>query len=283
MEPFRIYGSGIFRAGSQFHHAYITELSALTLPHTHDFYEMFLILQGEIIHIVNGAETVVMAGELTLVRPEDNHRFARRRDASCLFVNLAFLSAVAYDAFRYLDNDFQRYLLRLPQPPCALASAEATERTLKIIRDVSALPEDAGVRKSALLKALLFELLTTFKFGEAENDAQVPHWLSELVGRMQSVENFTAGITALYALAQRTPEHLARSFRKYMSTTPTQYINDLRLNYIKNMLVDTDIGIAEICLMAGFNSISHANHLFREKYGTPPSAYREEHRKLVVP
>jgi len=49
------------------------------------------------------------------------------------------------------------------------------------------------------------------------------------------------------------------------------------------MLVDTDLGVAEISAMAGFESISHMNHLFRAACGMTPSEYRRRNRRIVIP
>lgn len=282
MTPVRMGSEGVFRVGSQFHYVQITELSATKISHSHNFYELFMIVKGGIRHLVNGLVVDMNEGDLVLIRPDDCHCYERRIDASCRFVNLAFTPAVAYDAFRFLDHDFQQTILNQSEPPCVRAPEATIERALNTLRDASALPDGDGAVREALLKSLLFELLTGFVHYEAVS-GDMPVWLERLLNGMRSAGNFTAGMPAMRALSGCTPEHLARSFRKYLGTTPTDYINQLRLNYIRNMLVDTDLGIAEIGEMGGFDSVSHMNHIFREAYGMTPSEYRHENIRKVIP
>lgn len=283
MDAIKMHSSEIFGAGMQFHYAFITELSAVSALHTHDFYELFLIIKGEITHVVNGGGINMKEGELALIRPDDRHCYERSGRASCMFVNLAFTVAVARDAFCYLGSDFQRYLSKLEQPPCVNVQEDTRKRLIKILRDVGAMPEKDTARKTVMLKILLIELLAGFPAEVKAEETEIPAWLAALCGSMQSIENFTSGMPAMYSLSRCSPEHLSRTFKKYLMSTPTQYVNDLRLNYIRNLLVDTDLGITEICTAAGYNSISHANHLFRDKYGMPPSGYRAANKRIVIP
>ena len=63
--------------------------------------------------------------------------------------------------------------------------------------------------------------------------------------------------------------------KKYMGMTVSEYINSLRLNYITNMLRDSNHGVTEIVFESGFNNISWASGLFKKKYGMTMSQYRK--------
>ena len=76
-------------------------------------------------------------------------------------------------------------------------------------------------------------------------------------------------------LSGKTREHLARTMKKHLGQTSTEYINELRLNYIANMLRITRKGITEIILESGFTSISRAAGLFKEKYGLSMRDFRK--------
>ena len=282
MEPFQMLHRGIFRAGSPFHWATVTDLNAATRPHTHDFYEVFVIAEGRILHEVNGTGEVLQACDMELVRPNDRHCYRRRSGEACRFINMAFTPALAYDAFRYVDHGFQRWVDGRPGPCRTAVEPAQVEELARVIQTVNALPDGTGEARFRRLKLVLFDLLGAFAYGENGDDG-LPPWLAALVERMGAVEHFTAGLPALYGLSSRTPEHLSRSFRRYLMTTPTDFINGLRLNYVRNMLVTTDLPVAEILAMAGFNSVSHGNHLFRDAYKMAPSEYRKSHGGALVP
>ena len=57
--------------------------------------------------------------------------------------------------------------------------------------------------------------------------------------------------------------------------TPQEYINTLRINYIANMLINSKKNIADIIFDSGFNNISWASELFKNKYNMTMSQYRK--------
>ena len=78
----------------------------------------------------------------------------------------------------------------------------------------------------------------------------------------------------MIALSGRSREHLSRSMKKYMNTTISEFINDLRLNYIANMLRNSNKKISDIIFDSGFNTLSLASTLFVKKYGMNMRQFR---------
>ena len=58
--------------------------------------------------------------------------------------------------------------------------------------------------------------------------------------------------------------------------TVSEYINRLRLNYIANMLRNSNHSVTEIIFESGFNNISWASQLFKENYGVSMREYRKQ-------
>ena len=57
--------------------------------HTHDFFEIFLITEGQIKHIVNGRTLLLLPGSMTLIRPDDAHYYRPSNGHDCQVINLA--------------------------------------------------------------------------------------------------------------------------------------------------------------------------------------------------
>lgn len=71
---------------------------------------------------------------------------------------------------------------------------------------------------------------------------------------------------------QRT--QLFRIFKNKLGITPHQYVNELRIEYAKALLDDTDSNITDISLMVGFNSADVFTRVFRKTEGYSPTEYR---------
>ena len=61
--------------------------------------------------------------------------------------------------------------------------------------------------------------------------------------------------------------------------TFTEKVNDLRAEYAKNLLVTTDMTVAEISDACGFSSVQYFYKVFARKYGTSPGKLRG--KKLI--
>lgn len=69
---------------------------------------------------------------------------------------------------------------------------------------------------------------------------------------------------------------LCREFAKYYEYTPIQYLNKIRIEKAKELLLSTDEKIVEISQMVGFENTNHFIRLFKEKTGVTPLTYRRE-------
>ena len=56
--------------------------------HCHDYFEIFLIVRGNITHLINGTSQTLSEGSLVFIRPDDVHNFKCR--GSRTFANLTF-------------------------------------------------------------------------------------------------------------------------------------------------------------------------------------------------
>lgn len=72
-------------------------------------------------------------------------------------------------------------------------------------------------------------------------------------------------------------EHLSRSVKKHLHMTLSEFINSLRINWICNMLINTDVPITDLCFEAGFSSLSYFYRIFKAATGMTPSDFRQKH------
>ncbi|AVH72818.1 helix-turn-helix transcriptional regulator [Nostoc sp. 'Lobaria pulmonaria (5183) cyanobiont'] len=69
---------------------------------------------------------------------------------------------------------------------------------------------------------------------------------------------------------------LKRGFREVFGTTVLGYVQSLRLEQAKQLLIDTNLTIAEIAYQVGYESISHFGYLFKRQFGITPREYRKQ-------
>ena len=81
-------------------------------------------------------------------------------------------------------------------------------------------------------------------------------------------------ISTLAQLCMISPYHFIRCFREEQSTTPLAYINLVRLNKAKAMLLNTDLPIATIAMKVGYPDPSYFSRMFKKQTGLQPKEFR---------
>lgn len=247
-------------------------------PHYHDYYEMFLLLDGKAMHIVNGEKIPLRRGTLVFIRPADVHDYVLREGNGFSMINITFTAKTLEALFSYLGDGFPCHrLLDAPLPPQVALNESEFEYVLSHMTTVRTIAEEDSERLKTTLRILLFRIFTRFFADYAEESSQdLPQWLSALCDEMSKNGNFTYGIPRMLELTDKSREHLARSIKKYMGVTLSEFINDLRLRFISNMLKNSNHDIADIVFESGFGNISWASELFKERYGMTMSEYRKK-------
>ncbi len=242
--------------------------------HTHDYAELFIMLAGTGKHTVNDVTSTLQSGDVVFIRPSDVHRYGKC-DGEFTFLNITFTMDTLDSALGYLGAGFPaEELMGAPLPPSASMSGAELRRLddrLKVIGALS--PADTDRRRTAL-RMLLIDLLSERFSGYTDGGEAMPPWLDELCLKMRSDGNFAAGAERMIALSGKSREHLSRSVKKYLGQTLSEFINELRLNYIANMLRNSNLKIADIVFESGFNTLSLATSLFKARYGVNMRDFR---------
>jgi AraC family transcriptional regulator len=85
----------------------------------------------------------------------------------------------------------------------------------------------------------------------------------------------------LAAIACFSPCHFNRLFHRMTGIPPGQFHYALRIARAKDLLIDTEISITEICFDVGYNSLGTFVSRFRKLVGVSPSAFRYIARHIV--
>jgi len=76
-----------------------------------------------------------------------------------------------------------------------------------------------------------------------------------------------------------TPQTLRRNFKEATGQTLSNYLAALRIERAKQLLVETDLDLSNICVQCGYIDVSSFARLFKGEVGMSPGSYRESHHK----
>ncbi len=254
-----------------------------TCLHMHmDYYEFCLITRGELKYVYNGQEMTVHSGDLLFNRPGDHHVFWAPNPADNGYendvqqVNISLTEDVMEDVLRLCAPSVRQ---RLCRGECAVSflAGDAFEALMTLLQN-TVLQAESDEDYAAAIKYWALTAMHKMMQCEIRVDlsavARVPDWFSALLSEMNQAQNLSLRLAQLPSYREHSPTTVSKLFARCFGTTPNGYLLEIRLRYACRLLRSTDFGMLKITQMIGFDSLSHFNHVFKERIGMTPGAYR---------
>jgi AraC family cel operon transcriptional repressor len=222
-------------------------------------------------HLINGHRIPLMPGDLFLIRPQDQHDLRAINKAGLRLVNVSFpADTIAFLQQRYFPHD-RSFWGGKATLPTHYRLAPTRRRQLSIEADSLAMEPRVRIN----LERFLLNLLHILAIYPQQTDlTQIPSWLQTAIEKIRQPEHFIKGTPELARLADKTPEHVARLTRQWLRRTPTEIVNEARLDYAAGRLSMTTEPILDICMECGFDSLAHFYKIFKAHFRTSPRRYR---------
>lgn len=246
--------------------------------HCHEYYEIFLMIKGNALHQVNGKTNRISAGTLIFIRKDDIHDYMSV-DGSFELANLAFSEDTARTLFDYLGSGFPSDSLLLAKyPPEVHLSENETKRLYLKMAELNTVNFSDSEKLKFKMRKLICDIFSDYFESPSEANSDIPFWLENACRKMHDPRNFIEGKERLFTIAGKTREHTTRCMKKYYGTTPSDYVNELRLLYAANLLISSNLNATEICYECGFQNVSWFYNEFSKRFGVTPGHYKRSAR-----
>lgn len=240
--------------------------------HWHNSMEIIYVLKGSMDVTVNEHISRLFAGDFILINSKELHAtHSTPGEIFLLQLPYEFLKKhiPGYEFVRFRDS-----VGRFSFPG---------ENDLKPIFDQMAhLATDTGtegrLRLTSLIYLLLAELVSSYMFRLTEN-AKLKNEknfkrLSLLMDYVK--EHYTENISISHAagLLHLEEAYFCRFFKKYTGQTFLEYVNSVRLQYVCEDMMHTDLPLGEILEKHGFHNYKIFSKMFHKIYGVSPRQKR---------
>jgi len=145
------------------------------------------------------------------------------------------------------------------------------------VRSVNLFHQNAGKNRTLFeLHHLLLNFYSILRFPYSDSLIMgAPDWLRHACLEVRNPEDLIQGLPRFFFLAGRSPEHVSREMKRLMGKTPTEFLNELRLDRASQLLCTTALGTLEVSLECGFENLSWFHRLFKSRFGVTPLQYRK--------
>lgn len=241
--------------------------------HSHDFYEFYLFLDGQVTYYVEDMVYELSRGDLLLIQPGRMHRpVIEREDAvyerMVLWVNRGYLRSLERkegDITSPLDDFLSGGGCRI-----RLCGEELIFFRQIIIRLINAWEEKDDTAAGGLINVFVNGVCAY----EPEKNGQNQGLIQEIIGYIN--ENFTQPLTLemLCAKFYISKYHMLRKFKQYTNSTVHEYILSKRISRARS-LIRQGFSASDACLLCGFSDYSNFYKTFAAQTGMTPSEFKK--------
>ena len=247
-----------------------------TTYHTHEYVEMFYIIDGKIDHkYEDNPSEVLQSGDAYIIMPSKKHIFSLREERSLhrdIFIRENFFCELC----NYISPTLYSEFLNGTHSCKAKLSQSKLNYIENQINFINQTLPDSLSQKTALIRCFAVTLLEPFLTTTAENHIHnFPTWFKSLLANFNKIEYIKSGLDAILCGFNYDRKYLCRVFKKNMGITMTEHLNRVRLDYALSMIQNTDKNILTIAQELGFSSISYFNVSFKKRYGISPIKARK--------
>lgn len=114
----------------------------------------------------------------------------------------------------------------------------------------------------------------TQRFLESESDYHPDEAILHAEMQLQSYFNRPLSMKTLAKDCGMSLRNFSRRFKLATGTTPTAYLQKIRVQHAKELIGSSNLSIVDIAYKTGFTNASYFNSVFKKHYFSTPSQYR---------
>lgn len=256
------------RTGVELYRAHIVDCAFE--PHGHDAYGFGVIDRGVERFRLRGTEHLAPVGSLVAMQPDDLHTGRAETPQGWTYRMVYLEEALLRELGGGAAWCFDEAVIR---DPCSAARAGVLMRQLWLAANA---PDWHG---TLAFDGLLLDLAETLR--PHARDAR-PSAEASPAARFVPVLEFMRAhldkpltLDDLAAVAELSPFHFLRSFRRHHHATPQQMLMALRLLDAKRRIAAGE-PLAQVAAAVGLSDQPHLTRAFARRYGVTPARYRQQ-------
>ncbi len=265
--------------------------------HSHEFVEMVYVAEGTGLHIYDGQNYLISAGDVFVIEPGAEHAYGVNTGSAFVVNNILFMPSLlkleiealsvvtSFVDFFYMEP-FLRNAVRF-QSHLRLDLQEQLEMKNLLDRIVSEYQEKR-LGHQIMTKTLLIEMFLFLSRCYAIHQTPSPAPRSDdkvLKHICEFIERHYAkplSLTQISQLCSMSPTSFAVKFKQFTGRTFIEYRNEIRIRAASDHLTQTGDKIMAISQEVGFDDLSFFNKIFKQHTGMSPGTYRKTNSPIIL-
>ncbi|MBQ8391120.1 MAG: AraC family transcriptional regulator [Clostridia bacterium] len=241
--------------------------------HWHDCFEIELLLRGSAVQVLNGQRYEMQPGDIYLLNPTDFHSIETE---GAVVYNIMFSEEMLdEDVLQKILSIDKNIIFRLSQHE--LHSAEFMISQMLYEFENTAIYSDSVIKN--LMECLFILILRKCGLSERESEVGENDSIRKSVLYLHSRFRDNPTLEQVASVAGLNKNYFSGLFHESTGKTYKEYLNSLKLEHAKKLVLTSNIPVTEICFASGFNSLTNFLRVFKEVYNVSPTAMRKNKMK----
>lgn len=248
----------------------------MRIQHYHDTYEIYLQVSGRRSLFHNNICYTLEQGDLVIFKPFDIH-YTESRDSNYYERYVVNFHA---DSLACILTKGELRLLFETLDSCVIhLNPEEALDVFGCFQKIESYSKKKGLLSEKLLYSAVFQLIMLLsslpKTSRITSGQDVPE---EIVTALQYIDQHykeNIDLDAISDILHMSKYHFCRLFHNTTGATFLQYLYNIRLTKVHNLLLETSMTLTEIAAQTGFSSNSHLSRVFQKVYQTSPREFRK--------
>ena len=234
--------------------------------HLHNCLEIFVNISSDISFFVNNNLYSVPVGDAVVSMPNDIHGGIFNTSGVHEFICIWIDAQLESPLFSFLRHD------------CFHPLFSFSHENKELLHSLAFKLWDASSKNHSELEkmSLLFQILMMFQEENTHHTERtvIPDTLQKIL------DNINENFPTIHSVNDILKDHfissatLTRWFRRYLGTTPKEYLKSIRLSDAA-LLLSKGVSVTDACFQSGFSDCSHFIVLFKKKFLTTPLKYKK--------
>lgn len=254
--------------------------------HNHDFYELNYIYQGSVTNYLLDGSIQQDHSKILLMNPFCQHGPKINTPDTILF-NIIIRKEISNETTNhpalqgtYLINSFLNYSLGL-SPLQSYLTFENTPQIDLLLHQIILEFYQHKEFYQQILYSKIIELWTLFarQIQESSQKDNV-EYTEDIAQILAYIQKHYAHVT-LGEVAKKfgfSENYLSKYIQKYTGTKFNQIVHNFKLQNAIIYLIHSNLSLAEIAEIVGYNDINYFGKVFRREFGVSPGIYRNQHK-----
>lgn len=254
--------------------------------HWHHYIEILYIVSGQFLIHINQEDHICNEGDLIFIDVDEPHLTQRKSDTGYILTLQCSDEYIRSSIMEWFEARYLSSLTNGKFPFLRKVTLQKGNELQKILIDTVEEFQNKNLFYELCLRANVMKILALYLRNYQSDALQESSAVSNNLEKLMPVllycrKNYMRPISqkSMAKYVYLSVSYFCKIFKETLGMSFTEYINNIRIDEAKKLIVATDMSFVNIAMEVGFGNVTYFNRVFKNRLGITPSEHRRHYRQ----